>query len=83
MKDELSLNYQEIYNLKEPEHEKRGEIAPIILGTLVKGKWTRKLRMLRADVFSALSICRSSLVVTKMNQFMAIKRGIEALVKDS
>jgi hypothetical protein len=61
----------------------RGEIAPLILGTITKGKWTRKLRMCRADIFATLSICRSSQIVHDMKQYKIIKSGIEALVLNS
>ena len=33
------------------------DIAPFICGTVVTGGFTRKLRMIRADYFSMLTIC--------------------------
>jgi hypothetical protein len=46
IKDELNLTYHEA-----------DEIAPVICGTVVNGGFHRKLRMLRADLFSMLAVC--------------------------
>jgi hypothetical protein len=46
IKDELNLTYHEA-----------DEIAPVICGTVVNGGFNRKLRMLRADLFSLLTVC--------------------------
>ena len=43
-------------------YTEKDEIAPIIVGTVVNDNFdgfTRKLRMLRADLFSLLSVCES------------------------
>ena len=54
------------------------EIAPIICGTVVNGGFKRKLRMVRADYFSMLSVCQSVYFVTDLKQSKAIKKGILA-----
>ena len=56
----------------------QNEIAPIIVGTVVTGGFKRKLRMLRADYFSLLSISQSIHTVSSLMQIKAIKRGILA-----
>lgn len=54
------------------------EIAPVISGTVVTGGFKRKLRMMRADYFSLLSISQSIHTVTNLTQIKAIKRGLMA-----
>ena len=61
------------------------EVAPIIVGTIVNDKvqgFKRKLRMLRADMFAALSVVESADIVKNEGQSTAIKKGILALVND-
>ena len=59
------------------------DIAPFICGTVVNGGYSRKLRMLRADIFTMLSICHSSYLVTDLKQISKIKNGIIANVHKS
>lgn len=54
------------------------EIAPIILGSVVTGGFKRKLRMMRADYFSVLSVAQSIHTVESLTQVKAIKRGLMA-----
>lgn len=61
--------------------KERDEIGPIICGTVVAGGYTRKLRMLRCDLFMMLAVCQSSAIVTKFEQARAIRRGILELIK--
>ena len=49
-----------ILNLRKQDSE---DIAPIICGTVVNGGFKRKLRMLRADMFSMLSVCQSKGII--------------------
>ena len=55
----------------------------MITGTVVKGSYSRKLKMLRADIFATLSICQSKLFVESHKQTKTIKNGIEQFVQDS
>jgi len=48
IRDELNLNFD--------EHE---DCNPIICGSIVNGGFVRKLKMMRADLFSILSVCHS------------------------
>lgn len=77
------LNHHELYNPKEPNPKLRGDIAPFVTGTVVKGGFSRKLKMVRADLFAALSVCNSDKFVTEQKQTNAIKKGIEQIVIDS
>lgn len=43
----------------------RGDVAPFITGSVIKGGYKRKLKMMRADLFAALSICNSEKFVTE------------------
>ena len=52
------------------------EIAPVITGSVVTGGFKRKLRMIRADLFSLLSISQSIHTVASLLQVKALKRGI-------
>lgn len=61
-------------------HGEEQDIAPFICGTVVNGSFSRKLRMLRADFFSLLSVCESSLIVSEKKQIRAIKKGIISYV---
>ena len=38
--------------------------APIICGSIVNGGFNRKLKMLRSDLFSLLSVCKSEVIIT-------------------
>lgn len=62
---ELIDHIKEELNLL-PEDEQ--DIAPFICGTVVSGGFARKLRMLRADIFSMLAVCHSSYFVTDFKQ---------------
>ena len=77
------MNFHEMYNKKEKSPKKRGEIGPLITGSVVKGGFNRKLRMLRADLFATLSICKNGILIKEENDTKAIKRGIEQLAIDS
>ena len=57
--------------------------TPFICGTVVRGGWQRKLRMLRADMFSLLTISKSAGYVTSKRQTRAITRGILGFVNDT
>jgi len=57
-------------------HGEEEDNAPFICGTVVNGGFTRKLRMLRADLYSLLSVCESSFIVSDKKQIKAIKRGV-------
>ena len=52
IRDELNLNPNE-----------RDKVAPLICGTVVNGSFTRKLRMLRADLFTLLAVCQTAAFV--------------------
>lgn len=72
VKEELNLSFRE-----------RDDVAPFICGTVVEGGFTRKLKMLRCDMFMMLSACQSSIFVHKLKQSRAIKRGIIEMIKRS
>ena len=59
----------------------RDEVGPIICGTVVAGGFGRKLRMLRCDFFSMLSLCQSSHYVHDSKQSRKIRTGIIEMVK--
>ena len=49
IKDNLNLNFND-----------EDEVTPFVCGTIVQGgAFVRKLRMLRCDMFSILSVCHS------------------------
>jgi len=48
IRDELNLNVRE-----------RDKVAPLICGTVANGSFKRKLRMLRADLFTLLAVSQS------------------------
>ena len=64
IKDDLNLNFDELEDAN-----------PIICGTVVNGGLSRKLKMIRADLFSMLSVCNSYHLVTNKKQSNAIKKG--------
>ena len=66
IKDELNLTFHE-----------SDEIAPVVCGTVINGGFNRKLRMLRADLFTMLSVCQSAEIISHKKQTNAIKKGIE------
>ena len=53
IKEELNINFIELDG-----------VAPFIGGSVSNGGFSRKLKMLRADIFSTLSICQSPYFVT-------------------
>lgn len=53
IKDELNFTFHEA-----------DEIAPVVCGTVVNGGFFRKLRMLRADLFTMLSVCQSGSIIS-------------------
>ncbi len=64
--------------------------APCILGSVVHisnnsllcvPSYSRKLKMLRAELFSLLSCCHSIKIVNSYNKIMQIKRGVLAYAK--
>lgn len=59
------------------------DIAPIICGTVVNGGFSRKLRMLRADIYSMLTVCHSSYFIQEYKQINKIKGGLLANVTKS
>ena len=60
------------------------DIAPFICGTVVRnGGFKRKLKMLRADLYSVLAMSNSSTFITEKKQSRAIRRGIEQFCLDS
>lgn len=60
------------------------EVTPFICGTVLKGgSFVRKLRMLRCDLFSILSICHSQMLISHMKQARAIKKGVIGMVQDT
>mmetsp|Transcript_34104 Transcript_34104/g.52386 ORF Transcript_34104/g.52386 Transcript_34104/m.52386 type:complete len:99 (-) Transcript_34104:1422-1718(-) len=57
----------------------KGETAPVIVGTVVNDRkrgFSRKLRMMRGDLFSMLSVCQSCNIVSNNDQIRDIKRGV-------
>lgn len=67
IKDDLNISFR---------YEKG--IAPLVVGTVVTGGFKRKLKMVRADYFSLLSICQSVHAVDSLMQIKALKRGMMA-----
>lgn len=59
------------------------EQAPIICGTVLNGGFHRKLRMLRADMFSMLSVCQSMNYMDSHKMSRKIRKGILEMVKRS
>ena len=53
IKEGMNINFQELDG-----------VAPYIGGSVINGGFTRKLKMLRGDVFSALAVCQSPHYVT-------------------
>ena len=58
------------------------DLNPIICGTVVNGGFNRKLRMMRADLFSGLAISHSYQYVSNRKQTNAIKKGIQAVLSN-
>ena len=56
---------------------------PYICGSIVNGGFSRKLKMLRHDLYSLLSVCENNEFVQSFTQTKKIKRGITALVNSS
>ena len=54
------------------------DIAPIIVGSVVTGGFKRKLKMMRADYYSILSIIDSIYTIESSTASKAIKRGVLA-----
>lgn len=77
---ELISQIKEELNLL-PQDEQ--DIAPFICGTVVSGGFTRKLRMLRADLYSILAVCHTSYFATDLKQINKVKNGIIANVLKS
>lgn len=58
-------------------------IAPIIIGSVVNGGFSRKLRMLRADLFSLLSITQSNKFLKERRHSTRIKSNIVNICRKS
>ena len=56
----IIANVQRDLNLEEGA----GDYTPIICGSVVGGGFKRKLQMLRADLFSMLSVCQSERMIS-------------------
>lgn len=52
------------------------DFAPWICGTVVNGGFSRKLKMMRADIFSILAVTNSPFFVSQRKQGNAIKKGV-------
>ena len=55
------------------------DTSPVIVGTVVNCKnkgFSRKLRMLRADIFTFLSVCSSRKYVSSRKEVSALKNGL-------
>ena len=44
------------------------DYAPVICGSIINGGFKRKLKMLRSDLFSLLSVCKSDAIITEWKQ---------------
>lgn len=56
-------------------------MAPLICGTIVNGQFHRKLRMLRADLFSMLSVCQSMNISNSFKAARSIRNGLIEMIK--
>lgn len=65
IKNEFNINYVD-----------NDDIQPLICGTIVNGSFTRKLRMMRADLFSLLAVSHSAEFISNHKQTTAIKKGV-------
>lgn len=54
--------------------------APFILGSVIQGGFSRKLQMLRSEIFSVLSISQCSKFVSNKKEIKIIKNGILKLL---
>jgi len=72
---------KETLNLNESDTD---AITPIICGTVVKGPaFERKLRMMRADLFSLLSVSNANTIISSKKQTQAIHKGVQAILDDT
>ena len=71
VKQELNLNFEEL-----------SESNPFICGTIVNGSFTRKLKMVRADMYSILSVVNSHHIIKNSKQQIGIKKGVIEFVKN-
>jgi hypothetical protein len=63
--------------------ETKNQVAPYICGTIVGGSpFTRKLKMLRMDLFALLSCVQSANLSADWKQAKTLKRGVAQLVED-
>jgi len=76
VKQSLNLNFNE-----------NDEIAPLIVGSVVSENgptgFNRKLRMVRADLFTMLSVCQANDIVNLRKQTVAIKKGVSQFLVDN
>lgn len=77
---EIVTQIKEEMNLL-PQDEQ--DIAPFICGTVVNGGFSRKLRMLRADIYCMLSVSQCSYFVHDFKQIGRLKAGLLANVTKS
>lgn len=49
IREELNVNYEDL-----------DDVPPIICGTVIQGGFNRKLKMLRADLYSMLAVSASN-----------------------
>jgi len=67
IKEHLNLSRQDLADPNDP---------PFICGTIINGGYTRKLKMMRADMFSLSSISQSKEFVKDHSQSRQLKKGI-------
>ena len=58
-------------------------IAPIIIGSIVNGGFSRKLRMLRADLFTLMSITQSKQFMKQRRNSTGIKTSVVNICRKS
>lgn len=64
--------------------KERTMVAPFILGSVTGGgSYARKNRMLRADLFSLLSISQSAMFLAEKKQSRVIKSGVVKISQKS
>jgi len=61
--------------------EMLSSMAPFIMGTLVGPAYKRKLKMIRSELFAALSISQATAFVAQRQQMDGIKLGVMELVE--
>ena len=84
----------ELDEIKDPEtvskiieylnlEDNREDFTPIICGTVTDGGFTRKLQMMRGDLFSLLCVSQSEAIITQWKQQGAIKKGVSMILTSS